>query len=187
VIDQFEDAPNAWTFGVYFHGQLYSSIRVSVLTSEWRMSPSVELFGDVLHPKLDDGRVFIDSTRFVADPDKARAFPELPYVTVRLGSMAGVHFNADYGLAIIRPEHQAFYRRVFLHETWCEPRLYPGLVKPVGLMASHLPTVRERVLGRYPFLRSSAFERRMLFQRDGQAAQDTVIPALEPASIVPNA
>jgi hypothetical protein len=30
VIDQFEDAPNAWTFGVYFHGQLYSSIRVSV-------------------------------------------------------------------------------------------------------------------------------------------------------------
>jgi hypothetical protein len=187
VIDQYEDAPNAWTFGVYFHGQLYSSIRISVLTSEWRMSPSVELFGDVLHPRLDDGRVFIDSTRFVADPDKARAFPELPYVTVRLGSMAGVHFNADFGLAIIRPEHQAFYRRVFLHETWCEPRLYPGLVKPVGLMASHLPTVRERVLGRYPFLRSSAFERRMLFQRDGQSAQDTVIPALEPASIVPNA
>jgi hypothetical protein len=56
--------------------------------------------------------------------------------------MAGVHFNADYGLAIVRPEHQAFYRRVFLHETWCEPRLYPGLVKPVGLMAAHLPTVR---------------------------------------------
>jgi hypothetical protein len=57
VIDQFEDAPNAWTFGVYFHGELYSSIRVSVLTSEWRMSPSVELFGDVLHPKLDKGMV----------------------------------------------------------------------------------------------------------------------------------
>src|SRR5436305_7200629 len=50
VIDQFEDAPNAWTFGVYIGGELYSSIRVSVLTSEWRMSPSVELFGDVLHP-----------------------------------------------------------------------------------------------------------------------------------------
>ena len=40
VVDQYEDAPNAWTFGVYFHGELYSSIRVSVLTSEWRMSPS---------------------------------------------------------------------------------------------------------------------------------------------------
>ena len=188
VIDQFEDAPNAWTFGVYFHGELYSSIRVSVLTSEWRMSPSVELFGDVLHPELDKGRVIIDSTRFVADPEKTRNFPELPYVTVRLGSMAGVHFNADYGLAIVRPEHQAFYRRVFLHETWCEPRTYPGLVKPVGLMAAHLPTVRDRVLARYPFLRSSAFERRILFDRGGGRASssDAVVNSFEPASIVPS-
>jgi len=188
VIDQFEDAPNAWTFGVYFHGELYSSIRVSVLTSEWRMSPSVELFGDVLHPELDKGKVIIDSTRFVADPEKARNFPELPYVTVRLGSMAGVHFNADYGLAIVRPEHQAFYRRVFLHETWCEPRTYPGLVKPVGLMAAHLPTVRDRVLARYPFLRSSAFERRILFDRGGgrPSSSDAVIASFEPASIVPS-
>jgi hypothetical protein len=188
VIDQFEDAPNAWTFGVYFHGELYSSIRVSVLTSEWRTSPSVELFGDVLHPELDKGKVIIDSTRFVADPEKARNFPELPYVTVRLGSMAGVHFNADYGLAIVRPEHQAFYRRVFLHETWCEPRTYPGLVKPVGLMAAHLPTVRDRVLARYPFLRSSAFERRILFDRGGGRASssDAVVNSFEPASIVPS-
>ena len=188
VIDQFEDAPNAWTFGVYFHGELYSSIRVSVLTSEWRMSPSVELFGDVLHPELDKGKVIIDSTRFVADPEKARNFPELPYVTVRLGSMAGVHFNADYGLAIVRPEHQAFYRRVFLHETWCEPRTYPGLVKPVGLMAAHLPTVRDRVLARYPFLRSSAFERRTLFDRGSgrPSSSDAVVNAFEPVSIVPS-
>ena len=189
VIDQFEDAPNAWTFGVYFQGELYSSIRVSVLTSEWRMSPSVELFGDVLHPQLDKGRVIIDSTRFVADPEKARNFPELPYVTVRLGSMAGVHFNADYGLAIVRPEHQAFYRRVFLHETWCEPRLYPGLVKPVGLMAAHLPTVRDKVLARYPFLRSSAFERRILFDaRRPSALRRPMrwLRSFEPASIVPN-
>jgi hypothetical protein len=188
VIDQFDDAPNAWTFGVYFQGALHSSIRVSVLTSEWRMSPSVELFGDVLHPELDKGLVFIDSTRFVADPEKARSFPELPYVTVRLGSMAGVHFHADYGLAIIRPEHQAFYRRVFLQETWCEPRLYPGLVKPVGLMAAHLPTVREKVLVRYPFLRSSAFERRMLFQRKGErysSPGDVTVSPFKRASIVP--
>jgi hypothetical protein len=187
VTDQYEDAPNAWTFGVYFHGELYSSIRVSVLTSKWRMSPSVELFGDVLHPKLDQGLVFIDSTRFVADPNKARSFPELPYVTVRLGSMGGVHFNADYGLAIIRPEHQAFYRRVFLHEAWSEPRLYPNLVKPVGLMAAHLPTVRERVLARYPFLRSSAFERRMLFDRPDRhaaAPSSAVGPGFDRASIV---
>jgi hypothetical protein len=188
VIDQFDDTPNAWTFGVYFHGQLYSSIRVSLLTPERRVSPSVAVFGDVLHPQLDKGMVFIDSTRFVADPEKARNFPELPYVTVRLGSMAGVHFNADFGLAMVRPEHQAFYRRVFLQETWCEPRLHPGLVKPVGLMAAHLPTVRESVLARYPFLRSSAFERRMLFDRGGarrSSSPNVMMSPFERTSIVP--
>ncbi|SDT42971.1 hypothetical protein SAMN05444158_6013 [Bradyrhizobium canariense] len=188
VTDDFDDAPNAWTFGVYFHGELYSSIRVNVLTPTWRTSPSLAVFGDILQPKLDQGLVFIDSTRFVADPDKVKNFPELPYVTARLGSTAGVHFNADYGLAPVRAEHQAFYRRVFLQETWCEPRLYPGLLKPVGLMAAHYPTVREKVLARYPFLRSSAFERRMLFQRDGElpSSPEAGVTSFDRASIVPN-
>ena len=69
-----------------------------------------------------------------------------------------------------------------------EPRLFPGLVKPVGLMAAHLPTVRDKVLARYPFLRSSAFERRMLFDRGGErpASSDAVVTSFEPASIVPS-
>ncbi len=188
VTDRYDEVPNSWVFGVYFHGELYSSIRVTVLTPDQRVSPSLDVFGDILQPKLDQGFSFIDSTRFVADPGKVRNFPELPYVTARLGSTAGVHFNADYGLAPVRPEHQAFYRRIFLQETWCEPRLYPGLVKAVGLMAAHYPTVRERVLARYPFLRSSAFERRMLFQRASArpSSPSEVITSFEPASIVPH-
>ena len=75
--------------------------------------------------------IIIDPARFVADPDKAKRFPELPYVTLRLAYMACEYFKADLGLAIVRPEHQAFYRRVFLHETIAEPRLFPGLIKPV--------------------------------------------------------
>jgi hypothetical protein len=188
VTDIYDDAPNSWTFGVFLHGELCSSIRVSVATSEWRMSPSVELFGDLLHPELDKGRVFIDPTRFVADPEKAKRFPELPYATVRLGYVAGVHFNADVGLALVRPEHQAFYRRLFLQESWGEPRLLAGLVKPVGLMAAHYPTMREKVFARYPYLHSSAFERRMLFRRGGERhwpSEDATVAPFERTSIVP--
>ena len=65
-------------------------------------------------------------TRFVADPDQVKRFPELPYLTLRLAYMACEYFNADLGLAIVRAEHQAFYRRVFLHETIAEPRMFPG-------------------------------------------------------------
>ena len=177
VTDRYDDAPNAWTFGIYVQGELYSSIRVSVLTSDWRGSPSSEMFADILHPELDRGRTIIDPTRFVADPEKARLFPELPYVTVRLGWIACCHFNADIGLANVRPEHRAFYRKVFLQQPLGEPRLFPGLIKPVGLMAAHYPSIRDKVFERFPYMRSSAFERRMLFERKPHA-----LPALDVAS-----
>src|SRR5438477_6976208 len=114
VTDRYDDAPNTWIFGIYLHGELYSSIRVSVLNSEWRGSPSSDMFADIVHPELDRGLTIIDPTRFVADPEKAKRFPELPYVTVRLGWIACGYFNADIGLANVRSEHRAFYRKVFL-------------------------------------------------------------------------
>jgi hypothetical protein len=188
VTDQYDDAPNAWTFGVYVQGELYSSVRISVLTPEWRMSCSMEAFGEILSPRLDRGETIIDPTRFVADPDKARRFPELPYATLRLAYLACEYFNADIGLAIVRPEHQAFYRRVFLHETIAEPRLFPGLLKPVGLMAADFPAMSEKVFERYPYMRSSAFERRMLFQRNAERREPgstRIVSSFDHASIVP--
>jgi N-acyl-L-homoserine lactone synthetase len=182
--DQYDGLPNSWTFGVYFQGELYSSVRISVLNSEWRQSCSTEIFGEILHPRLDRGEIIIDPSRFVADPSKAKRFPELPYLTLRLAYMACEYFNADLGLAIVRAEHQAFYRRVFLHETIAEPRMLPGLLKPVGLMAADFPTLKEKVFERYPMMRSTAFERRMLFARAGDRLM-SAIPAHENASIVP--
>jgi hypothetical protein len=105
----------------------------------WRLSCSTEIFGEILHPRIDRGETIIDPSRFVADPDKVGRFPELPYLTLRLVYMACEYFNADIGLAIVRAEHQAFYRRVFLHETIAAPRMLPGLIKPVGLMAADFP------------------------------------------------
>ncbi|HVV41868.1 MAG TPA: hypothetical protein VHC94_12460 [Nitrobacter sp.] len=165
--DRFDDAPDAMTFGIYVDGDLCSSIRLHVLTSERRDSYTTELFGDVLHPRLDKGEVFIDPARFVADPEKAQRFPELPYLTVRLVFLACEYFNADTGLALVRAAHQGFYRRVFLNETIAEPRPFPNALAKVALMASDFRAVRERVLARFPIMRSSAFERRMLFQRSG--------------------
>lgn len=189
VSDRYDDAPNAWTFGIYVDGELCSSLRLHVLTSEWRMSYATELFGDVLHPRLDRGEVFIDPARFVADPEKAQRFPELPYLTLRLAYLACEYFNADTGLALVRAEHQAFYRRVFLHETIAEPRSFPNVLKKVALMASGFRTLREQVLDRFPIMRSSAFERRMLFERGGprrSSRSEVTVTPFERASIVPH-
>jgi hypothetical protein len=188
VSDRYDDAPNAWTFGVYVDGELCSSLRLHVLTPECRMSYTTDVFGDVLHPRLDKGEVFIDPSRFVADPDKAKRFPELPYLTLRLAYLACEHFNADIGLALVRAEHQAFYRRVFLHETMAEPRSAPNLIIQVALMASDFRTLREKVLARFPIMRSSAFERRMLFERRAKRSffPNSVVRPFERPSIVPN-
>jgi len=180
VTDRYDDLPNTWIFGVYLNGELHSSIRISVLTSEWRSSLSSDMFGDILHPKLDRGQVIVDPTRFVADPDKSRRVPELPYVTVRLGWIACANFNADLGLANVRLEHRAFYRKVFLQRPLGEPRLFPGLIKPVGLMAADYKAIREQVFQRFPFMRSSAFERRMLFQRSGEHSSAWPTAAVPP-------
>jgi hypothetical protein len=188
--DRFDDAPNAFTFGIYIDGELCSSLRLHVLTSEQRMSYTTELFGDILHPRLDKGEVFIDPARFVADPEKAHRFPKLPYLTLRLAYMACEYFNADTGLALVRPGHRAFYRQVFLHETIAEPRQFPNALVKVGLMASDFRSLREQVLARFPILRSSAFERRTLFQRrDGvvEPAFEAKVLPLGLASVVPNA
>jgi hypothetical protein len=186
--DRYDDAPSAGTFGVYVDGELCSSIRLHVLTSEQRMSCTTDLFGDVLHPRLDRGEVFIDPARFVANPEKAKRFPELPYVTVRLVFLACEYFNADTGLALVRPAHQAFYRRVFLNETIAEPRLFPNALAKVALMASDFRAVREKVLARFPIMRSTAFERQTLFQRSGERNSSppaVVVSPFDHASIVP--
>ena len=187
VSDGYDDAPNVWIFGVYVDGELCSSLRIHVLTSEWRMSYSTELYGDVLHSRLDRGEVFVDPARLAADPEKAKQFPELPYVTLRLAYLACDHFNADTGLAMVRPDHQPFYRRVFLHEPVAEPRAFPGWhTKKVVLMASDFRNVREKILARFPIMRSSAFERRMLFDR-GNPHQALLRPVLVSAPLSPDA
>jgi hypothetical protein len=189
VTDQYDGLPNCWTFGVYLYGELYSSVRISLLTWARRKSTSADVFGDILMPRLDRGEVIVDPSRFVADPNKAGRFPELPYLTLRLAYLACEYFRADLGLAIVRPEHQAFYRRVFLHEPIAEPRLVPGLSRPFGLMAADFPTMRDKVFARYPMMRSTAFERRMLFERpsERQTSQEIPVAPDERATIVPHA
>jgi hypothetical protein len=183
--DRYDDAPNALTFGIYIDGELCSSLRLHVLTPERRMSYTTELFGDVLHPRLDKGEVLIDPARFVADPEKARRIPKLPYLTLRLAYLACEYFNADTGLALVRAGHQAFYRQVFLHETIAEPRQFPNALVKVALMASDFRKSRERVLARFPILRSSAFERRMLFQRSAERASLVTEATVSPLARAP--
>lgn len=174
ISDRFDELPNSWTFGVYFDGVLMSSLRITVSSPEMPLCPSLDVFPDIVDDYIGKGQVLVDPTRFVADPDREARFPELPYMTLRLAYVACEYFEADIGLASVRSEHQAFYRRVFLHRSISEPRNYPGLTKPICLMAVDYPAMRDAVFERYPFFRSSFFERRKLFERN-QPQPDSIL------------
>jgi hypothetical protein len=169
--DDYDEAPNCWIYGVHLDGRLVSSFRLHVASHPTETLPGTRVFSDVLLPELSAGKVIIDPTRFVTDHVAARTHPELAYLTVRLGWLAGESFNADLILATVRAEHQAFYKRVFGHQPMCPPREYPSLQKPISLMTLDYRNMKERVHQRYPFMRSTFFERRMLFERPALAAQ----------------
>jgi hypothetical protein len=164
LTDRFDDLPNSWIFGIYLDGELRSSLRISVATRDNDETPAVDAFRDLLGPELAKGKVIVDPNRFVADPDSRTRYPELPYLTVRLGYVACGHFNADIGTATVRAEHQAFYRRLFFQKTLCAPRPYPTLTKPLCLMAADYLSIRDKVFERFPMMRSSTLERQMLFE-----------------------
>jgi hypothetical protein len=179
--DPYDDAENVWLFGLYIDGDLASSIRLHVASEENRDFPSRHVFADVLEPELEAGKVIIDPTRFVTNRNYSRGNFGLTYATVRVAWLAAGYFGADHLLAAVRAEHQAFYRRTFNHRLICPPRPYPLLAKPISLMTTHYSNVADQVHQRYPFFRSTLFERRMLFER--YPAMPQVVPANEAAEV----
>ncbi len=171
VSDRYDDAPNAWILAVHVDGELCGSVRIHLLTAGERGCNTTDLYGEVLHPRLDGGEVLIDAARLVADPEATRRHPDLGMLLVRMPYVACEHFGADVGLAMVRDDHAPFYRRFFGHEVLAGPRPFPGwTTRKQVLMASDFRSVRDRVAARFPAMASTAAERRRLFGPDVRRA-----------------
>ena len=97
-----------------------------------------------------EGEVFIDPARFVADPEKAQRFPELPYLTVRLGYLACESFQCRYrACAWFVPSTRRFIAGSFCTRPSREPRSFPGCIKQVGLDGGRFPTIAGKGLGAF--------------------------------------
>lgn len=170
IRDEFDDLPNVNCFGIYIDERLVSSVRVHELTPDYRESPSHSVFGDILDPILDTGVTVLDPGRFTIDYEASLTIPALPFLTLRLPVMAIWHYRAKYCLSSVRPEHGAFYRRVFKSLRIGDERYYHGLSFPMVLYACDLLSIEQQFLDRYPFFRSTAQERSALFGAPGRAA-----------------
>ncbi|WP_173932792.1 hypothetical protein [Chelativorans sp. Marseille-P2723] len=178
VTDQFDDLPNAFRYGIYYDGILVSTIRLHYVDASMPVSPSSEVFDDVLAPRIKAGESFVDPSRFAAAAEWSRTLRVLPYVTLRLAVLACKYFTPTYCLTAIKEEHSAFYQRIFRSVPATDARNYPGLTVPVHLLQSKCSENMENTIERFPFFRSTAFERRMLFERpkNGELAPLTILP-----------
>lgn len=178
IHDSLDDVPNCHKFGIYIDGQLVSTLRLHDVSRSNPLSPSTMVYGDILKPRLAMGETFVDPSRFAADPEWSRIYPQIPYLTLRLAGMACFHFEAPFCLSTIREEHAGFYRRIYCSEKIGETRSYPGLNYPVVLYQATVAAIQERSFKRFPFFRSTALEQRMLFRglRQGELAPLTVLP-----------
>jgi N-acyl-L-homoserine lactone synthetase len=180
--DRYDDADNAWLVGLHVDGRLVSSFRLHVGTPDYPDIPATQVFKEYVDTEIGAGKIIIDPTRFVVDHQAAAMSPELPYLTVRVGHMAAEYFGADIVLATVRAEHQAFYKRVFGHQAICEPKPYPGLIKPISLMTLDYPAQRSNILRRYPFFASTVDEQTALFGAFPWTGR-TIIPAPAPLAV----
>ncbi|MEM9279129.1 MAG: hypothetical protein AAGA76_11200 [Pseudomonadota bacterium] len=177
--DDYDDLENCWIFSLSIDEQLVSSVRVHVISPEHPKGPALDVFPDIVGPMVfEQGCTIIDPTRFVASPEFAAEYPELPYFTLRAAFMAVDYYNADYCLATVRKEHMAFYRRVFRAEILSEPRPYPSLQKPIAIMCVDVPKVRNKIARRYPIFESSFTERRFIFNKPDTIPENKKPPVL---------
>jgi hypothetical protein len=178
IHDALDETPNCYKFGIYIDGTLVSTLRIHHVDWKNPLSPSTMVYGDILKPRMAEGDSFIDPSRFAADPEWSRVYPQIPYLTLRLAGMACFHFQAPFCLSTIRAEHAGFYKRIYCSDQIGEQRSYPGLNYPVVLYQATVGAIRERSFTRYPFFKSTAMEQRMLFAppQDGELAPLTILP-----------
>jgi hypothetical protein len=175
VSDELDNLPNCHRFGVYLDGHLVSTLRLHVVTAETPHSPSMSVYPDILLPRLARGERFIDPSRFAAHPEWSRAYPQLPYLTLRLAGMACFHFDAPYCISMIREDHAAFYKRVYQSRPIGEARDYGGVINCAALLyQADVLAIQNETFARFPFFWSSKVEQRLMFSRTAKGEPETL-------------
>jgi hypothetical protein len=188
LIDEIDYDSHAYVVGVYIDDELASTLRIHHLTPDHRKGSSIKLFGDVLHPLLDKGMTFIDPSRFAAKASLADEYPGLPYVTLRIATMASEFFDVNHCLATVKTMHAAFYRRIFGFFEMSPGRILPEYSQPIGLYAEDTSN-RPDVARRFPVFKSHPYEQRLLFSpvEEGFPAPLSVFPTARYADAVSRA
>jgi len=175
--DRWDDLPNSYRFGVYYDGELVSTVRLHHLCREHPYAPSLDTYPAALAHRIHR-ESFVDITRFAANTEKSPAPNALPFLTLRLAVVASCYFKQTAALVPVKLEHAAFYRRIFNVSQVGAPVIFPNLVVPIALFEAPAGENLIKTMIRFPFFCSTAVEQRLMFGRPSsiEAAPLTVLP-----------
>lgn len=163
LIDDLDYSPNCFVFGIFLDGILVSTIRIHYVSNECTDSLSAKIFPDIVLPRVAQGEAFIDPTKFAVDPEFAGKIRALPFLTIRMASMACEYFPVNGVLTLIAGHHSGFYEKIFKAKTVGEPRAVEGVLVQPKLMICSKYDFRDHVLTNYPFLLPRPGEPEALF------------------------
>ncbi|XHB99420.1 hypothetical protein ABWH97_00275 [Nitratireductor sp. ac15] len=178
VHDDLDDLPNCYNFAVYIDKRLVSTVRLHQIDQRNPLGPVTKGFGDVMSPLIEQGDSCINPSMLAADPEWAREYRALPYVSLRLVIAAYEYFRSTYCACLIRQEHTAFYRRIFGARQMSPERTYPPISVPLMLFGGVCAREFGPIVDRFPFFLSTRSEQKLLFERGNAhlAPPLTVLP-----------
>jgi hypothetical protein len=164
LTDDFDRVANGFVIGLWQDDRPIASVRIHLAARDGTASsPAVQTFADILGPCLDAGLRILDPNRLAIDPQAGLSDPDLHLALMRIPMMAAQHFGAHIVTATARPEHQAFYARIFRMQVAAPPRPYPMLNRPLGLMMGQVSTELTQVQLRHTYLIPAPGEGAALF------------------------
>lgn len=147
--DAFDESENCVHVAIEMEGRMLAAVRLHLVSELSRTSPTLEVFPEVLE-RYEGSPTILDPTRFVIDPTVRKQRLPLHFLALRIPFLATIHYDIDLALAPVRGEHIAFYRRYLGYEPALQPRIYPGLRKPIHLLTADVRKQRNAVLARTP-------------------------------------
>lgn len=166
LIDEVDFDSHAYVFGIYYEERLISTVRLHHVTPEHRVTSSGKVFPDEINAFLDAGMSLIDPVRLAADPEIWSEMPAIPYLTLRIATMATDYFQTDRCVQMVKPAHSAFYKRVFDADFVASPKSNQGkFIIDLMLLATNVKETLPSLYKRFPFFKSEPYERRMMFAR----------------------
>ena len=163
-LDDADRLPNSSSYLLLDeHGPL-GAVRASLFdgTEERASLPCMAAYADVLADELGTGKVIVESSRFVTDPDlPERSLEPLTVLFKGIAANAMAH-DADFVVTAVRRKHVLFYRRMMGFRRISEERTYPGINVPMTLLAADPRAEYPRAAERMVAMRMNMAEMREL-------------------------